>query len=219
MKAIAIKKRRRASAETLWESRRTQILDTAALLFARHGYAETDTQLLADELKVGKGTIYRYFKNKRDLFLSAVDRGMRQLRAAIDSSIADTDDPIDKVARAVTTYLEFVAAHPEFVELLMQERAQFKDRKKPTYFEHREANIERWHVMYRALMAEGRIRTMPVRRITEVMTRVLYGTIFINYFLGEQESPEVQARDILDIVFHGILGERERRRRRACPTI
>ncbi len=42
--------------------REEQILETAVQLFAEHGYSDTDTQMLADKLQVGKGTIYRYFR-------------------------------------------------------------------------------------------------------------------------------------------------------------
>ena len=51
---------------TLRANRTEQILDAAARLFAKHGFADADTQLLADELGVGKGTIYRYFPSKKE---------------------------------------------------------------------------------------------------------------------------------------------------------
>jgi hypothetical protein len=113
----------------------------------------------------------------------------------------------------VRLYLDFFAEHPEFVELLVQERAQFKDRKKPTYFQHRDANVKRWWEVYRALIAEDRVRNVPVERITEVFGNLLYGTVLANYFAGQRRPPAEQARDILDIVFHGILSDAERRRR------
>jgi AcrR family transcriptional regulator len=190
--------------------RREEILETAVVLFAKHGYSETDTQILADKLQVGKGTLYRYFSSKRELFLAAVDRVMHKLRERIDASGEGIEDPLEQIARAVQAYLEFFAENPDFAELLMQERAQFKDRKKPTYFEHREANLERWRAMYRSLMAQGRVRQMPVERITDVFGQLMYGTMFTNYFTGQKEPAEKQARDILDIVFHGILTEKER---------
>jgi AcrR family transcriptional regulator len=213
MKQTAAKKPRRLSDKALWASRREQILETAAKLFAKHGYADTDTQLLAEELGIGKGTIYRYFPSKQDIFLAAVDRVMRQLRTVIDASIEEVNDPLDQIATAIRTYLAFFAEHPDFVELLMQERAQFKDRKKPTYFQHREANIEPWRAKYRALIAAGRIRNMPVERITDVMSDLVYGTMFTNYFTGPRKPPEAQAKDILDVVFHGILSDTERQKK------
>ena len=194
-------------------TRKEEILDAATMLFAEHGYADTDTQLLADKLQVGKGTLYRYFQSKRELFLAAVDRGMRRLCEHIDRSIAEIDDPPERIAQVVRLYLGFFAEHPELAELLIQERAQFKDRKKPTYFEYREANRERLRSLYRSYIAEGQIRDMPVDRILDVLGDLLYGTMFTNYFSGRQTSLEVQAQDILDVVFHGILSEAGRRRR------
>jgi AcrR family transcriptional regulator len=214
MKSTAEKKPRRATNENLWASRREEILQAAARLFARHGYAATDTQLLADELGVGKGTLYRYFPSKQDLFLAAADRVMWKLRGEIDAGIEGIEDPLDQIATAVRVYLAFFANHPDCVELLMQERAQFKDRKKPTYFEHREASVERWRAFYRSLIARGRIRDMPVERITNVFGDLLYGTISANYFTGPRKPFEGQAQDILDVVFHGILSDAERRRRK-----
>lgn len=213
MKTTADKKSKRASDEALFASRREEILDTAAKLFAQHGYTDTDTQLLADELGVGKGTLYRYFPSKEELFLAAVDRVMRELCQQVEVSVAAETDALDQIAAAVRRCLVFFAEHPEFVELLMQERAQFKDRKKPTYFEHREANVERWRELYRSLIAAGRVREMSVVRITDVMSDLIYGTMFTNYFTGPRKPPEAQARDILDVVFNGILSDSERRRR------
>lgn len=212
MKTSTLKRPGRPVDPELGARRREEILDAAVKLFARHGYSETDTQVLADRLRIGKGTLYRYFASKRDLFLAAVDRVMRQLRQRIDEAIAGIDEPFDRIARAIRGYLTFFAANPDFVELLVQERAQFKDRKKPTYFQHREANIERWRDFYRGLIGDGRIRDMPVERITDVMGDLVYGTMFTNYFTGQRKPSDEQARDILDIVFHGILSDNERQR-------
>src|SRR5947208_6610139 len=186
MKDTLVKKPRRTGDEALRTSRCEQILEAAAKLFAEHGYADGDTQLLAEKLGVGKGTIYRYFPSKQEVFLAAADRAMRMLHEQVDSSVKDIVDPLDRIATAIRAYLAFFAEHPEFVELLMQERAQFKDRKKPTFLEHREKNVERWRDLYRDLIAAGRVRAMSVERITDVMSRLLYGTIFINHFLGRR---------------------------------
>jgi AcrR family transcriptional regulator len=214
MKHAIKKESRRCSDEALWASRREQILDAAGKLFAKYGYAEADTQLLAEELGIGKGTIYRYFPSKEDVFLAAADRVMTKLREQVDSCIKDLADPLDRIAEAIRAFLAFFADNPDFAELIMQERAQFKDRQKPTYFEHREANLHRWQSLYKSLMAEGRIREMPVERITDVLGDLLYGTIFTNYFTGRRKPPEVQAQEILDIVFHGLLSDTERQRRK-----
>jgi AcrR family transcriptional regulator len=217
MRANGVRKPGRPVDDARRANRCTQILDAAVRLFSQHGYVDADTQLLADELGVGKGTLYRYFPSKRDLFLAAADRVMHHLRATIDDGIKDVSDPLDRIAAAIGAYLSFFADHPDYVEMLMQERAYFKDRKEPTYFQHRKANRERWREVYCDLIALGRIRDMPTERILDVFGDLVYGTMFTNYFTGNRKPVEEQARDILDVVFHGILSDAERKRRAAAP--
>ena len=194
----------------LTAARREEILDEATRLFARLGFADTDTQVLVDNLGVGKGTLYRYFPSKRELFLAAVDRVMRRMRLRIDESLCNIDDPLEQMSRGIHAYLTFFAEHPGYVELLIQERALFKDRKKPTYFEHRETNQKYWHNLYRKCIGEGRMRDVPVERISDTISNLLYGKMLTNYFIGQSKPIEEQASDLLDIVFHGILSDSER---------
>lgn len=198
--------------------REAEILDAATSLFAELGYNDADTQALVERLGVGKGTLYRYFPSKRELFLAAVDRVMRRMTARIDASVAGIEDPLERIAEAIRAYLDYFAEHPEYVELLIQERALFRDREKPTYFAYRERNVVRWRELYRSLIDEGRLRDMSVERISDVIGQLLYGTMFTNYFVGQQKSSACQAQEILDVVLFGILSESERRRLGVDPV-
>ena len=212
MKTLAVKKPGRPADPDHCARRREQILDAAVVEFAKEGYASTEMQTLADAIGVGKGTLYRYFPSKQDLFLAAADRIMVRMRQSIDVAIQGIEDPFTRIGRAIRAFLEFFHARPERVELIMQERALFKDRPKPTLIQHREVNVTRWRDLYRDLMKQGRIREMPADRITDVIGDLLYGTIFVNYFAGSRKAPETQTEDILDVVFAGILSPAERRR-------
>ncbi|WP_337174112.1 helix-turn-helix domain-containing protein [Paludisphaera sp.] len=184
----------------------------ATQLFAEHGFSDAMTQDLADRLGVGKGTIYRYFPSKRELFLAAADRVMRTLTAEVDASIADIEDGIERIERGVTAFLTFFAERPEYVELLIQERAHFRDRTRPTYIEHREVRGRKWSRLYGEMREAGRIRDMDPERISDVVGNLIYGTMFTNYFAGPGKPVAEQARDILDVVFRGILSDPERAR-------
>ncbi len=208
----AQKQRGRPRDEQLTARRCEEILDAAAAIFARRGYPKTDVQLVANEVGVGKGTIYRYFPTKRELFLAAVDRGMRRLQAAV-KAVPEDIDPLAQIAAAVRAYLTFFDANPALVELFIQERAEFKDRPKPTYFEYHDRPSDRWERLLQGLIATGRIRDVPVGRVMDVVGDLVYGTMFTNYFAGRRKSLEEQAHEIVDIVFHGILTPAERERR------
>jgi len=194
-----------------WHKRQEEILEKAADLFAQYGYSDTDTQFLADELRVGKGTLYRYFPHKEDLFLAAVDRVIRQLHERVDRAMAEVHDPMDRIRRAVFAHMAFFAEHSRYVELLIQERALFKDRRQSTYCSHRDTYAEDWRELYRGLIAAGRVRPIPIERIRAVITDLLYGILFTNYFTGRRQDPVEQTEDVLDIFFHGILSDAERK--------
>lgn len=208
----AQRKRGRPLDEQARARKREDILACAAGVFARRGYPGTDMQAVADEAGIAKGTIYLYFPSKEELFLAAVDQGMTSLRSEVDSAIASLADPLDIIAGAIRAYLRFFKNHPEQVELLILERAEFRDRKRSTYHDHREAGRPRWNRLVSDLVSSGRLREMPVSRVMDVVGDLLYGTMFTNHFSGGTKALEEQAGDILDIIYHGMLSDRERDR-------
>lgn len=50
------------------------ILTTALSLFAQKGYEAVSVSMIAGELGVTKGALYKHYKNKRDIFNSIVER-------------------------------------------------------------------------------------------------------------------------------------------------
>jgi hypothetical protein len=132
---------------------------------------------------------------------------MRRMHEQIDASVNGIEDPLECISHGIRAHLEFFAAHPEYVELLIQERALFKDRKKPTYFEYRDRHAQFWRTLYQSLIDSGRVRAIPVDQIRAVISQLLYGTVFTNFFNGQEKSSDVQAREIIDIFFRGILTE------------
>ena len=212
---VALKiKTERHNSNDIKTRREEEILEAAAILFAECGYSQADTQTLADRLGVGKGTIYRYFPSKRELFLAAVDRLMSQLHETINEAISDeSQDPIDRILHSMNAYLKFFSDQPELVELLIQERAYFKDRTKPTFIEHREKFVQQWRGEFLNMIAAGRIREMPFKKFNDIMSNLLYGTMFTNYFARQNRPTAEQANDLYDFALYGILSDSEREKR------
>jgi AcrR family transcriptional regulator len=55
--------------EQMREATRQRIMRVAAGEFARLGFDQANINVIAEQAGMGKGTIYLYFENKRDLFL------------------------------------------------------------------------------------------------------------------------------------------------------
>ena len=199
--------------EELKARRHEEILESATRVFARHGYQTADVQWIADELKLSKGTIYNYFPSKEELFLACVDRGVAQLNQHIDAFAGRHADVIDQMSAAIVAYLEFFQRNPNLFDLLIQERAEFRDRRQSTYFQHRQQRVGKWHAAIGKLIESGRFRDILPEKVTAVMGDLLYGTMFTNHMSGRTRPSEAQAADILDVVFNGLLTDQERRRR------
>src|SRR5919206_5208368 len=52
------------------EATRNRIIREAASEFARLGFEQANINTIAEQAGIGKGTIYLYFENKRELFLA-----------------------------------------------------------------------------------------------------------------------------------------------------
>lgn len=92
------------------ELRREQILAEATRLFAKNGYHATNIADIATALKLGHGTFYRYFRNKRDIFEQALhDVTIRIAALAIGEAPASTvDEYRDKVRRVTMRVFRFL---------------------------------------------------------------------------------------------------------------
>ncbi len=194
------------------EERRKNIVEAASLIFAQLGYAATEMDRVAHDLGLSKGTLYLYFENKEALFLHCVDQGMRDLNQAIREAMTGSEDPMEKIVRAFRAYFQFFDEHPQQIELLIQERANFKDRKTQTYFEHRANNRAFWKGIYQNLIETGRIViSMQLDQFLDFVGTLLYGTMFTQRYDTRASTINAKTTQLLEFVFRGVLSAQEQK--------
>lgn len=179
-------------------------------MFAAHGYAETNLDHLAAELDVSKGTIYRYFRSKSELFFATVDREFQRLMGSVPEGEEDSGHPLDQIVKANVAYLDFFRENPHTVELIMQERAAFPDRG-PRIAGANNPILEKWRSLIQGLMDAGYVRRMPLDGLLEYLSNLLYGTVMSDTLRQPYLDLEVLARDSLDIIIRGVATEKARR--------
>ncbi|WP_063051332.1 TetR/AcrR family transcriptional regulator [Nocardia arthritidis] len=88
------------------ENTRQTLLDTAARLFAEREYADLSAEELVRAAGLTRGALYHHFDGKKGLFEAVIDdleqQAAQRIRAAIDSST----DPVERVERAMETFLD-----------------------------------------------------------------------------------------------------------------
>ncbi len=99
------------------------ILETAARLFAKHGYARTSTVVLAKEAGVAEGTIFRHFKSKEDLFITLVIRLRQKLLQEVYqyTELLDGKNGLERLLAATKTCYAFVRKNSADFALLLRD--------------------------------------------------------------------------------------------------
>ncbi|NEB79023.1 TetR/AcrR family transcriptional regulator [Streptomyces sp. SID14478] len=82
----------RVSQEHL-DARRRQILDGAALCFARNGFHATSMQDVLKEVDLSAGAVYRYFRGKDELIRAIVTEVLDDIRTSFEQAARQTPPP------------------------------------------------------------------------------------------------------------------------------
>ena len=98
------KKRRRPKAPARSQSIRVQILQSAAAAFRKFGYHGATVQRIAASLRMEKGNLYYYFRNKEEILFACHQYSLDRLIRLLDE-ISDSDESPDEKIRTLIVAL------------------------------------------------------------------------------------------------------------------
>jgi len=109
-----------------YNQRKQQIMETALRLFARQGYHSTSVADIIQEMGVARGTFYRYFNDKHDLFNQLLETNFRYVNRALPAM--PDGRPIkapDLEALLTTAFLQLLGQpnSREFMSMMVNEAA------------------------------------------------------------------------------------------------
>ena len=73
--------------------KRREILQAAMRVFARDGYHRARIEAVAEEAKIGKGTVYEYFRSKTDLFIALHEHMLSELKNYYMNELSEIREP------------------------------------------------------------------------------------------------------------------------------
>jgi len=107
--------------EFVTSHKRRRMMDAIAELTAGQGYEATKIADIVRRAAVARKTLYDNFDGKEDLFLSAVDATMSEMRITVEEGCERNDSPEDQVVGGLEALLEFIAEHPAATRMCMVE--------------------------------------------------------------------------------------------------
>jgi AcrR family transcriptional regulator len=110
---------RPAAMQVLDEQKRLKIMAAAAELFAAHPFHKVLLSEVAEAAGVGKGTLYIYFKNKEDLYLSVLYSGFAELVEQLQCRLDKNQfGPMENLETAIREMVQFAYQNPHMFELM-----------------------------------------------------------------------------------------------------
>ena len=88
-------------------SKKQAILDAASRDFAEKDFHEVLIDDIATSAKIGKGTIYRYFETKEELYFAAILQGFDELYETLVATLPEEAFPKRRLERIAREILQF----------------------------------------------------------------------------------------------------------------
>lgn len=106
------------------EDRKTEILTYAKQLFSEHGYHNTQISDIIKLAKIARGTLYQYFENKDDIFITLLEnyfKKWKEVQFRHDSEInISVITPYDFLKHRIKTALQFFADDYEMCNIVLK---------------------------------------------------------------------------------------------------
>jgi AcrR family transcriptional regulator len=106
------------------DERKKLILEYAKRLFSRKGYYNTQISDIVDEAKIARGTVYQYFDNKDDIFITLIkdfyNSWERYISLEMHKIDLHTITPQDYFYFRVKNTLQYLANDPDLCNIVLR---------------------------------------------------------------------------------------------------
>ena len=179
------------------------IVRAAARVFGAQPFHEASIDDVAADAGVGKGTIYRYFETKEDLYFAAVLDGLDELSSALEALLPAETSPAKRLEMMAREVLRFCWDRRALLTLLQSE-----DRQIPTWEAELDKRRQVLGRLAQTAIAEG-VRRGEFRKVDPRLAADLFrGMLRAASFLRrEEDTLEGLVEQILGIFTRGIAAE------------
>ncbi|HSS42299.1 MAG TPA: TetR/AcrR family transcriptional regulator [Solirubrobacterales bacterium] len=101
--------------------KRRRMMDAIAELTAEGGYEATKIADIVRRAAVARKTLYDNFDGKEDLFLSAIDTTVAEMRERVEAACTEAETAEGGIVAGLEAALDFVAEHPAASRMCMVE--------------------------------------------------------------------------------------------------
>jgi len=184
--------------------RQERVLEVAQVLFAEKGYHNTTMDEIAARSGIGKGTLYRTFPAKEELFLSTLDRAMERLEKAILEEVEEEPTVLGKLRRAARLYFRFFEQEGELFKILasnvptLQEKFNKRVQEKYSFY------VDQIASMLREGMDKGEIRRLGRPESITVALIGACNSVIYHWLLSGKPYPLEEDLGLIERAIEGM---------------
>lgn len=119
--------------EKLAKKRKDQIAKAAIKVFSKKGFEGSTTKEIAKCAKVSEGTIFRYFKTKKDILLYMIDLLTEQNLQNYQKEIQQGQDAKTALKQMLKLHYRLIVAHSDIFKVILYEMQFHKDLQQKFY--------------------------------------------------------------------------------------
>lgn len=180
-------------------SKEAAILDAASRVFAQRPFHEVLIDDIASDAGIGKGTIYRYFQTKDDLYFATSLYALDLLASALERALSPEDSAAAQLERIAREILGFFWERRHL--LTMMTRSERTDR---------EAEILKRRESIVKLVQEAILAGVERREFRGIDARIgaelfLGMTRSANLFRRKEDTLEDLVAQIIGVFFEGVV--------------
>jgi len=184
---------------------RERILDAAAHVLSRKGYAGTRLADVAEQAEVQAPAIYYYYSSREDLIEAVMHAGIAHMREHVEKVLEElpSTDPLDRILAAVEAHLRFELEISDYTSAAVRNQGQVPAELRIRYDEE----SEKYGAMWAGMMDEARAKKKLRKSLDP---RLAQGLVLgaINW-TPEWWDPQRGSIDVLvanarDLVRHGL---------------
>ena len=187
-----------------------KILSVAARLFATHRFHEARMEDIAAAAGVGKGTLYRYFKDKEELYLALLARAADQMAVLLSSDAIQKGEPRRRLEAFVETVLHYFDEHPHLFDLIQHAEALRPPDREFPWQKTRELTI----AVVRRILDDGRAAGQFAEVDADLAVMLLLGGLRAVFRFGARPRAPETPRLVVDLFIQGITAPAARGGRR-----
>lgn len=103
-------------------NRLPQLLDQAAQVFAKHGYAAASVRDIVRPIGMLPGSLYYHFQTKEDLLAAVYREGVQRISANVDAGIEAVNEPWQRLEAACVAHLSSLLDHTDYSSVVIRIR-------------------------------------------------------------------------------------------------